>query len=58
MMPTPCCDNARIAGIDFSLGADVDAAGRFVKDDHFRVRHQPFRQHHFLLIAAAQVARR
>src|SRR6267143_3486070 len=42
--------------IDLVLGADVDTAGRFVQDQDFRIGEQPFRQHHFLLIAAGQVA--
>ena len=40
--------------VDFRLGADVDAARRLVDDQHFRPEREPFRQHHLLLVAAAQ----
>src|SRR5690606_26780691 len=43
-------------GIDLELGADVDAAGRLVQDQHLRSGEQPFRQHHLLLVSAGQVA--
>ena len=36
------------------LRSDVDTAGRLVEDQDFRVRHQPFRQHDLLLVAAGQ----
>ena len=40
--------------VDFRLGADVDAARGLVDDQHLRPERQPLRQHHLLLVAAAQ----
>ena len=37
------------------LGADVDALGGFIEHQHPRRRHQPFGQHHLLLVAARQL---
>ena len=42
--------------VDFIFGADVDAARRFVEDQHLRIGEQPLRQHDLLLVAAGQVA--
>ncbi len=38
------------------LGADVDALGRLVEDDHLGLGRQPFGDHHLLLVAARQRA--
>ena len=38
----------------FILGADIHAAGRLVEDHDGWLLGQPFGQHHFLLVAAAQ----
>ena len=40
--------------VDLVLGADVDALGRLVEQEHARVDRQPARQHDLLLVAAAQ----
>ena len=40
--------------INLDLGADIDAPGRLVQDQHARVGHQPARQQRLLLIAARQ----
>ena len=40
--------------VDLVLGADVDALGRLVEQEHARVDAQPARQHDFLLVPAAQ----
>ena len=42
--------------VHLGLGADIDAARRFVNDQHTRSERQPAGQHHLLLIAARQVA--
>ena len=44
--------------VDLVLGADVDAAGRLVEDQHVRVGEHPLGQHHLLLVAARQLAAR
>ena len=41
--------------IDFLFGADIDAAGGFIKDQDIGFRRQGLCQDHFLLVAAAQV---
>ena len=41
--------------VDLLLGADVEAAGRMVEDQHPRLRLQPLGQHHLLLVAAGEV---
>src|SRR5471032_2505069 len=43
---------------DLLLGAHVDAARRFIQDQHLRLGGQPARQQHFLLIAAGERADR
>ena len=43
-------DDAR----DLALGADVDAARRFVEQQHARIAQEPFAQHDFLLVAARE----
>jgi hypothetical protein len=43
--------------VDLGLGADVDAARRFVHDQHLGVHRQPFADDDLLLVAARQVAR-
>ena len=40
--------------VDVALGADVDAAGRLVGDEHRRVGEQGAREHELLLVAAGQ----
>ena len=42
--------------VDLRLGADVDAAGRLVEDQHLGLDLQPARQQHLLLVAARQRA--
>ena len=43
--------------VEFLLGADVDAARRIIEQDDARMAHQPFGDHHLLLVAA-RTARR
>ena len=43
-------------GLDLGLGADVDAAGRLVEDEHVGLGRQPAAEQHLLLVAARQVA--
>src|SRR4051794_1957754 len=38
--------------VDLHLRADVDAARRLVEDQHRRLRREPLREHHLLLVAA------
>ena len=38
--------------VELLLGADVDAAGRVVEQDHARPGQQPLADHHLLLVAA------
>lgn len=40
-------------GVDFILGAHVDAGGGFIHDQQFQVPFQPFAQDHLLLVATA-----
>src|SRR6266403_3968569 len=42
--------------VDLALGAYVDAAGGLVEDEHLGVGGEPLADHHFLLVAAGQVA--
>src|SRR5439155_805022 len=42
--------------VDLRLGRNVDALGRIVEQQHCNAPRQPFRQDHFLLIAAGQRA--
>ena len=44
--------------VDVGLGADVDASGRLVEDQHRRLDVEPLGEHHLLLVAARQVADR
>ena len=44
--------------VDLAAGADVDAAGRLVEQQHPAVAHQPPGQHDLLLVAAGQRAHR
>ena len=44
--------------VDLRLGADIDAARRFVQDQHLRLGLQQARQQHLLLVAAGQGADR
>ena len=41
--------------VDLVLGADVDAAGRLVEDQHLRLGHHPLGEHDLLLVAAGEV---
>ena len=54
---TPARGEVAHQHIDFGFGADVDAARRFVEDQHLRAEREPLRQHDLLLIAAAQIRR-
>jgi hypothetical protein len=38
--------------VHLGLGADVDAAGRIVEQDHRGLGVQPLGEHHLLLVAA------
>lgn len=40
--------------IDFGFCANIDAACRFIENQHFQIRGDPFSQRHFLLIATRQ----
>lgn len=40
--------------VDLVLGANIDAAGGFVKNQNLRLRKHPLTQNHFLLVAAGQ----
>jgi hypothetical protein len=51
---TPSRGQAAQQPVDFRLGADVDAARRLVDDQHLRPEREPLREHHLLLVAAAQ----
>ena len=42
--------------VNLGLGADVDAARRFIEQKNFSVAQQPFCEHDFLLISAREVA--
>ena len=42
--------------VDFGLGADIDAAGRLVEDQHLGLGLEQAREQHLLLIAAGQAA--
>ncbi len=42
--------------IDFFLRADVDAAGRLVEQQQFRLQAKPFAEHDLLLVAAGKIA--
>ena len=44
--------------IDFRLGADVDADGRFVEDEELGAVVEPFADHDLLLVAARQAGDR
>ena len=39
-------------GIDFRFGADVDAARRFIQNEHLRGAQKPLAEDHLLLVAA------
>ena len=41
--------------VDLSLGADIDAARRFVEDENPRVGHKPAGYEHLLLVPARQI---
>lgn len=40
--------------MNFELGADIDAARRLIKEDHFRIDREHLGDGHLLLIAAGQ----
>ena len=54
----PCADELADQPVDLRLGADVDAAGRLVQQQHARCGGQPLADHHLLLVAARQRAGR
>ena len=41
--------------VDFILGADVDPAGGFVKDNHLGIRLEPFGEHDLLLVSPRKI---
>src|ERR1700722_3431104 len=41
--------------LNLSLCPDIDAAGRFVEDQEYRIGAEPSREQHFLLIAAGKL---
>ena len=45
---------SREDGVDLVLGGDVDAAGRLVDDEDFRIGLQPPREQRLLLVAARE----
>ncbi len=50
----PLSASARIEAVDLGLRADVDADGRLVEQQHARLPPERARQHHLLLVAAAE----
>src|SRR5689334_17329915 len=44
--------------VDLDLRADVDAPGRFVEDQHMRLRREPLGEHDLLLVPAREGVRR
>ncbi len=55
-MPAPRLREVVDDPVDLGFGADVDAAGRLVEDQHLRLGLQPARQQALLLVAARQRA--
>ena len=55
-IPMPFLGQVAHQGVDFSLGAHVDAAGRLIHDQQLRLSAQPLGEHDLLLVATAQVA--
>ena len=51
----PVGGNPADQGIDFALGADVDAARRVVQQNHPRRDLEPFADHDLLLVAAREL---
>ena len=41
--------------IDLDFGADVDASRRLIEEEDVRLRQQPLREHHLLLVAAGKI---
>ena len=56
MTASPCADQFAHEVVHGGLGADVDALGRLVENDHLGLRRQPFGDDHLLLVAARQRA--
>ena len=54
----PVLGETRHQGVNFRLGADIDAARRLVHDEDARLGGEPFGEDDFLLIAARQLPRR
>ena len=57
-MAAPCPGQFAHQLEHLGLGADIDAARRLVEQENARLPKQPLRDHHFLLIAAAQRSRK
>ena len=57
-MPTPARRDLVDDVADLGLGADVDADGRLVHDEHLRHGLQPFGEQHLLLVAAGKLTAR
>ena len=55
-MARPCARQLEDQPVDLLLGADVDAAGRLVEQQHARARRQPLADHDLLLVAARERA--
>ena len=55
-MPLPSSASRLMIVVDLVLGADVDAAGGLVEDQHVGVGEHPLRQHDLLLVAAGELA--
>ena len=58
MTPLPAAARLVDDAVDVLLGADIDAAGGVVEEQHGGIAQQPARQQDLLLIAAAQRAHR
>ena len=54
--PRPVCGQLVDQRLHLGLGADVDAAGRLVEQQHLRVQAQQPGEEHLLLVAAGQLA--
>ena len=55
MIALPCVGELVEQPVDLLLGADVDAAGRLVEDEHVAVLGQPLGEDDLLLVAAGEV---
>ena len=52
----PCLGQFVDQRLDLGLGADVDAAGRLVEQQHPRLQAQQAGEQHLLLVAAGELA--